>query len=287
MTNKHTVIIQRGLYFSGVAMLYLLVKLPFPILTMIGNSAGRILMCFAKKRRTRVKERIAHYCPHLTANEQSTLIREYFKCCGMQPLEAAMAGFWPDRRVKKWCTISGLEHLTTSEKGTLLITPSFFAMELSVRAINLYTPTFGAYLPLNSTPKGHFLTRIRHRIHQHVIGKGNVHLLAMILKNRGTLCYTPTKEDKKTNCIIVSKSNASQTTFTSVVSTLMNTAQPVLTLVTPQRKNAGKGYHIVIRPPRRHYPYTNPGAADTYLRRLVKDEIKRSPAQYKYHLADN
>jgi KDO2-lipid IV(A) palmitoleoyltransferase len=238
-------------------------------------------MIFSKKAREKVKEKIARQCPHLTDEEHDKLNKECFKNRGMEFIELGIAAFWPDHRIKRWFEIIGLENLSSSDTGVFLLIPSFFSMEIAMRTINIYHPTIGTYSSHSYSSSTSLLSHARYRIHKHVIGQGNIHLLTNILKNRGTLCYPLINEEMSKDDIFSSQETSPTLIRESVVSIIMNVAQPILTIVSPQKKS-GYGYQIRIRPPRNHFPYGNHRLSDEYIRKLIKDEINRSPEKYKY-----
>ena len=138
------------LTWLGIGFLYLLVLLPYPVLHAIGCGLGRVAMRFMK-RRVEVAQRNLEVCfPTMPTNERDAMVKHNFESVGMGLIETGMAWFWPDWRIRKWVTTSGLEHVTNAlaeKRGILLIGMHFLTLELGARVFGMHNPGIGVYRP--------------------------------------------------------------------------------------------------------------------------------------------
>jgi KDO2-lipid IV(A) palmitoleoyltransferase len=96
-----------GTWF-GLAILWLIVQLPYPLLHIIGTSAGASRRFL--KRREHIARRNLELCfPDMSPQAREKMIEQNFMSLGMGLIETGMAWFWSDERVKKWFDVEGFE----------------------------------------------------------------------------------------------------------------------------------------------------------------------------------
>ncbi len=134
------------LTWFGIALLYLLVLLPYPIIYRLGTGLGRFSMRFLKRRRA-ITERNLELCfPDMPRAERDALIAKNFESVGMGLFETGMAWFWPNWRIERWFSVSGLEHIQKARdnhQGVLLIGLHFLTLELGARIFGIHNPGIG------------------------------------------------------------------------------------------------------------------------------------------------
>ena len=80
----------------GLAVLWLLVQLPYPVLIRLGANAGKLSRHFLK-RRERITRRNIELCfPHINEEEKEVMIAGNFESLGMALAETGIAWFWSD-----------------------------------------------------------------------------------------------------------------------------------------------------------------------------------------------
>ena len=86
--------------WAGLGLLWLLVQLPYPVLSRLGETIGKFSRRFLK-RRERIARRNLELCfPDMTEAMRDAMIEKNFMSLGMGLFETGMAWFWPDRRVE-------------------------------------------------------------------------------------------------------------------------------------------------------------------------------------------
>ncbi|MCX2956996.1 MAG: lipid A biosynthesis lauroyl acyltransferase, partial [Candidatus Regiella insecticola] len=72
---------------------------------------GRFSMHFFKRRLSITQRNLALCFPDMSKTDRNQLVKKNFEAAGLGLFETGMAWFWPDWRIKRWSSISGLEHL--------------------------------------------------------------------------------------------------------------------------------------------------------------------------------
>ena len=121
------------LTWFGLALLFLLVQLPYPLLNRLGVWMGRTSMRFLKRRVTITRRNLELCFPEMDEAQRERKVVGNFESLGMGLLETGMAWFWSDKRVKRWFNVSGINHLKMAQRddrGVLVIGVHFMSLEL-------------------------------------------------------------------------------------------------------------------------------------------------------------
>lgn len=94
------------LTWFGLALLFLLVQLPYPLLYRLGVWMGRTSMRFLKRRVAITRRNLELCFPEMDEAQRERKVVGNFESLGMGLLETGMAWFWPDKRVKRWFNVS-------------------------------------------------------------------------------------------------------------------------------------------------------------------------------------
>lgn len=141
------------LTWFGLALLFLLVQLPYPLLNRLGVWMGRTSMRFLKRRVTITRRNLELCFPEMDEAQRERKVVGNFESLGMGLLETGMAWFWSDKRVKRWFNVSGINHLKMAQRddrGVLVIGVHFMSLELGGRAMGLCQPMMAMYRPHNN-----------------------------------------------------------------------------------------------------------------------------------------
>ena len=127
----------------GLGLLWLLVQLPYPVLSRLGESLGKLSRPFLK-RRERIARRNLELCfPTMSAEMRDAMIEKNFMSLGMGLFETGMAWFWPDKRVRRWFDVDGYQNLVEAQanhKGVMVVGVHFMSLELGGRVMGLCQP---------------------------------------------------------------------------------------------------------------------------------------------------
>lgn len=271
------------LTWLGLGLLYLLVQLPYPLLEKVGRWMGRTSMRFLKRRVSITRRNMQLCFPELPSDELEERIILNFESLGMGLMETGIAWFWPDKRVKRWFTVSGLQNLKDAQKnqrGTLVIGVHFMSLELGGRAMGLCQPMMAMYRPHNNKLMEWVQTKGRTRSNKAMINRRDLRGMVKALKQGETIWFAPDQDYGPKGSIFAPLFAVPDAATTSGTYMLARMANPSMVTVVLIRKPQAKGYELIIQPALQHYPINDEQAAAAYMNKVIEREIMRAPSQY-------
>ncbi|MCX2533512.1 LpxL/LpxP family Kdo(2)-lipid IV(A) lauroyl/palmitoleoyl acyltransferasee [Plesiomonas shigelloides] len=273
------------LTWLGIAALYLVTLLPYPLIRRIGFTLGRLFMRIGK-RRVKIAERNLELCfPDMSREARAQILQENFESTGMAVMETGMAWFWPDWRVKKIFQVEGLEHMRKAQaeqRGVLLIGVHFLTLELGARVFGMYNPGVGVYRPNNNPLMDWLQTWGRLRSNKYMIDRKDVKGMIRALRAGEIIWYAPDHDYGPRRSVFVPLFAVDKAATTTGTSILMQAADPALVAFAPIRNKDGSGYRLVISPAIQGFPMDDEVAAAAFMNRVVEKEILRAPGQYMW-----
>lgn len=273
------------LTWLGIAALYLVTLLPYPLIRRIGFTLGRLFMRIGK-RRVKIAERNLELCfPDMSREARAQMLLENFESTGMAVMETGMAWFWPDWRVKKIFQVEGLEHMRQAQaeqRGVLLIGVHFLTLELGARVFGMYNPGVGVYRPNDNPLMDWLQTWGRLRSNKYMIDRKDVKGMIRALRAGEIIWYAPDHDYGPRRSVFVPLFAVDKAATTTGTSILMQAADPALVAFAPIRNKDGSGYRLVISPAIQGFPMDDEVAAAAFMNRVVEKEILRAPGQYMW-----
>lgn len=269
--------------WAGLGLLWLLVQLPYPILSRLGETLGKLARPFLK-RRERIARRNLELCfPNMSEELREAMIAKNFMSLGMALFETGMAWFWPDSRVRRWFDVEGYQNLVAaqaSKRGVMVVGVHFMSLELGGRVMGLCQPMMATYRPHNSELMEWVQTRGRMRSNKSMIDRRNLKGLVNELKKGEAVWFAPDQDygsKGSTFAPFFSVQNAATTNGTYVLSRLSGAAMLTVTMV---RKADRSGYSLHIGQALTDYPVKDEREAASYINKVIEREILRAPEQY-------
>ncbi|WP_299998388.1 kdo(2)-lipid IV(A) palmitoleoyltransferase [uncultured Cedecea sp.] len=290
MSNNH--LFKQGLlhprywltWFS-VGILWLWVQLPYPLLMKMGDWLGRFSMRFLKRRVSIARQNLQLCFPNYTQTHIDHIVRQNFSSLGRALIETGMGWFWSDARIRKWCTVSGLEHLIAAGekgKGVLVIGVHFMTLELGGRVMGVNHPMMAVYRPHNNKVMEFIQTRGRSRSNKAMLDRRNLRGIVKALKSGEKVWFAPDQDYGPKGSSFVPFFAVEQAATTNGTFTIARLAKPAILTTVLIRRPDGKGYQLMIEPEIDDYPLTgnDEQAAAAYINRKIEQEIMRAPEQY-------
>jgi KDO2-lipid IV(A) palmitoleoyltransferase len=271
------------LTWFGLAVLFLLVQLPYPLLYRLGIWMGRHSMRFLR-RRVAIAHRNLELCfPDMDAEQRQRQVVGNFESLGMGLLETGMAWFWPDERVKRWFKVTGIDNLKMAQqnnRGVLVIGVHFMSLELGGRAMGLCQPMMAMYRPHNNKAMEWAQTKGRLRSNKAMLDRKDLRGMVHALKRGEAVWFAPDQDYGPRGSVFAPLFAVEQAATTSGTFMLARLAQPALLPVVLIRRPNGGGYDLLIQPVLEDYPLDDEVTAATYMNHVVEQEIMRAPEQY-------
>ncbi|KWZ92585.1 putative cold shock-induced palmitoleoyl transferase [Citrobacter freundii] len=218
----------------------------------------------------------------MSQEERDKLVDENFRSLGMGLLETGMAWFWPDRRVRKWFDVEGLDNLKRAQlqnRGVMVVGVHFMSLELGGRVMGLCQPMMATYRPHNNKLMEWIQTRGRMRSNKAMIGRNNLRGIVGALKKGEAVWFAPDQDYGRKGSSFApffAVKDVATTNGTYVLSRLSGAAMLTVTMV---RKADNSGYRLFITPEMEGYPADECQAA-AYMNKIIEKEIMRAPEQY-------
>ncbi|MFP1741235.1 kdo(2)-lipid IV(A) palmitoleoyltransferase [Lonsdalea quercina] len=272
------------LVWSGLALLYLLVQLPYPLLMYTGRGLGNAARFFLKRRVSIARRNLELCFPTMSPQKREAIVKENFASLGMALMETGMAWFWSDRRVRAWCEVVGLENLQqagSEQRGVMVIGVHFMSLELGGRAMGLCRPMMAMYRPHNNKVMELVQTWGRSRSNKAMIDRKDLRGMVQALKRGEAVWFAPDQDYGPRGSVFApffAVPRAATTSGTFTISKLAN--QPAMVTTILIRKQKCKGYQLVIQPELKDYPQNDETQAASYMNRVIEQEIMRAPEQY-------
>lgn len=269
----------------GLALLYLLVQLPYPVIFFIGSRIGRFSMRFLSRRRHIARRNIELCFPALSQDKKERMLVENFEALGMGLFETGMAWFWPDSRIKKWCKIDNPEimsRIREGGRGVLLVGIHFLTLELGGRIYGMYNPGIGVYRAHNNKLMDWVQFLGRSRSNKAFIDRHNVKSMISALRKGEILWYAPDHDYGPRNSVFAPFFAVPQAATTVGTSILMRQANPVILPFTPKRHADGSGYTVMITEPPEGFPMKDTAEAAAFMNKIVEKEILKAPELYMW-----
>ncbi len=273
------------LTWFGIAALWLVVQLPYPLLHYLGCTLGKLAMPFMS-RRVEIARRNLELCfPAMSDAELEALTKKNFQSVGMGLLETGMAWFWPDWRLRRIISVSGLEHIDKARadgQGILLIGMHFLTLELGARIFGMHNPGIGVYRPNNNALLDWLQTRGRMRSNASMINRDDIKGMIRALKNGEIIWYAPDHDYGPKASIFAPFFAVPDAASTRGSYVLIRAANPAIIPFVPRRLAHGRGYELIIMPNAQNIPVSDELVTAIGINQLVEHAVQMAPEQYMW-----
>ncbi|AYC19561.1 Lipid A biosynthesis lauroyltransferase [Dickeya dianthicola] len=271
--------------WSGIALLYLIVLLPYPLIYRIGTGLGKLSMRFLKHRVTIAHRNLQLCFPDMPAAERKQLVKKNFESVGMGVMETGMAWFWPDWRIERWFRVTGIEimqPLREQKRGVLLIGLHFLTLELGARIFGLQNAGIGVYRPNDNKLIDWLQTWGRMRSNKSMLDRKDLKGMIRALKQGEIIWYAPDHDYGPRSSVFVPLFAVKNAATTVGSYMLARAAKPAIVPFVPRRLPDGRGYELIIQPAQLHIPLESEEATAAWMNKLIEENILLAPDQYMW-----
>ncbi|CAD83477.1 lipid A biosynthesis lauroyl acyltransferase [Candidatus Blochmanniella floridana] len=270
----------------GIAILYIIVLLPYPVIYYLGINIGRAMKYIMLYRVQIIRKNLDLCFPHLTDSEKKTLLNKNCESMGMGIFETGMAWFWPEYRIKRWFTINGFKHIIQAKKqktGILLLGMHFLTLELGARILGILNPGIGVYRPNNNPLLDWIQTKGRLKSNKKMINRTNIKSVVSALKNGEIIWYAPDHDYGYKNSVFVPLFNVPNAASTIGTYILTKIAKPAVIPFIPRRLPKALGYELLIFPNKNNKISLKTRIITIqHINKLIEQIILLAPEQYMW-----
>ena len=266
----------------GIGLLCALCALPLPVVRRLGMSLGTLFRWFSASRRHIVRTNLALCFPERSLCEREALMREHFRAVGAGAIEALMAWLASDRRLARYGSVEGIEHLRAAcaqGQGALLLTGHFTALELGGRFLVMAGETFHPmYRPAKNALVDYWIRRWRElRTQRETVPRDDLKRLVRLVRSGGRIWYGPDQSLEMTGATFVPFFGTPALTLTAT-SRLAELGRARVVPFFPERVNGR--YRVRVLPALENFPSADPVADAARVNDLIEDAARRVPDQY-------
>ncbi|GGF65988.1 LpxL/LpxP family Kdo(2)-lipid IV(A) lauroyl/palmitoleoyl acyltransferase [Alteromonas lipolytica] len=269
------------LVWVGVAFLYTLTWLPFPVIKLLGRGTGWLLGKIAKSR-VQVARRNFELCyPDMSAAEREKLVKRNVHRAGMAVFETAMGWWWPDWRIRKHGEIEGFEHveaILAEGKGVFGLALHNMNLEFACRIVGLKYPSIAFYRKHNNPLIDYLQYHGRARSNKYMIHKRNARALISALDSQELCLYLPDQDYGRSQSVFVPFGGVKETATTTATMMFIKRTNSQPLIVTSRYTD--NGYKVKFYPPMPELKDLDDVTALTLLNANIADIINVQPESY-------
>jgi KDO2-lipid IV(A) lauroyltransferase len=275
------------LLWLSLGLLWLVVQLPYPILYLLGQGIGRLFWLFAKKRRYIAVRNLELCFPEKSPTQRHRILLESFDSLGMAMLEMGMAWWWPDRRLKKIFSISGLQHIGESqEQGVMLLGMHFTTLDIGGSCLSCYHDYGAMYRPHRNPLFNYIQFRGRSRTAFKKPGEAlklfpreDLRTMVRLLREGELVWYAPDQDYGAQYSVFAPFFGISAATITATAKLATVGRAKVIPFI-HRRLPWARGYEITLYPPLENYPEGDDYADAARINAVLEHHIRQQPSQY-------
>lgn len=264
----------------GVAVLWLLAQLPWPLQRLLGRALGNLLW-LALPRRRRIAERNLALClPERDDGARAQLLREHFAALGVGVFEFARAWWGSVTPLRRTVRFEGLEHaqqVLAGGRGVLLVSGHFTTLEMCGRLLCDHLPVSGMYRPYDSAAMEWAVRRGRLRYATAMFTREQVLGAVRHLKHGGVLWYAPDQDMLGRDRVFAPFFGIAAGSITATHQLARLSGCAVIPFF---HRREGDRYVIALAPALADFPSTDPVADTTRVNARIEAMVRAAPAQY-------
>ena len=268
----------------GLALLWLIVQLPYRALLVLGRLLGALMYRVAGDRR-RIAARNLELCfPELPSVERTRLLKENFASTGIAFFEMAMSWWWPKARLARLAHIEGLEHLQAAQRdgqGAILMALHFTTLEIGAALLGQDHTIDGMYRE-HKNPLFDFVQRRgreRHNLDSLAVEREDVRGMLKLLRSGRAIWYAPDQDYGAKQSVFVPLFGIEAATVTATTKFARLGRARVIPF-TQQRLADGSGYRLVIHAPLQDFPGESEEADCLRINQWIESVLRECPEQY-------
>lgn len=274
------------LMWFGLGLLWLIVRLPYPLLLRLGRLLGWFMYRFMAERREIARVNLELCFPQWSPDRRQAVLRENFASNGIALFEMAMAWWWPKPRLAKLARVEGLEHLqqaAAAGQGVVLMSLHFTTLEIGAALLGQQATIDGMYREHRNAAFDYVQRRGRERHNDDAVAveRDDVRSMLKSLRKGRAIWYAPDQDYGRKASVFVPLFGITAATVTATA-TFARLGKAKVVPFTQTRLPDGKGYLLTVHPPLEDFPVGDEQADAVRINQWVEQEILRQPEQYMW-----
>ncbi len=266
----------------GLAVLWLLHRLPLRMLACIGTALGTLLYVLAAERRSVTSRNLGLCFPERSAPERDRLARAHFRAFGRGLLDHGVLWWGSRERVQQMVQLEGLEHWQSVEqRPVILFAPHFVGFDMGGARIITQRRGVSVYSRQKNPDFDRVLLRGRTRFETSELysRQDGIRPVVRAMRRGLPLYYLPDMDFGDRDSIFVPFFGVPAATITGLARIARLARAVVVPAVTRQLPD-GRGYVLRFYPAWDNFP-TDDVVADTRrMNAFIEERVREMPEQY-------
>ena len=266
----------------AIGILWLITRLPIRLRLKFGKTLGKLVYLFSKKLRNITEVNIKMCFPHLSDENQKKLIQTNFESIGIGLIEAAMAWWLPNEKLKHLFNIQGLEYAEEAfakGKGIIVLGPHFTCLEMVGRLISMQYSFAVMYRPHKKKLIAHFQERFRKKHYLQTIPRNRLRQVIRALNENIAIWYAYDVDGGERNSVFAPFFGIPAASLT-VISRLVRLSGAAVIPISFFRRDDNFNYDVILYPPIDNFPTDNLEHDAAKLNKALERSILEKPEQY-------
>ncbi|MHB1529094.1 MAG: lysophospholipid acyltransferase family protein [Acidiferrobacteraceae bacterium] len=263
------------------AFLFLLGRLPAPVLALLGDGLGTLLYVLAGARRRVALRNLSACFPKMAPSRHRRLARRHFRALGRSLLDPGLFWWASVARLRRLVRISGRAHYDAAlatGRPIILLVPHFVAIQAGI-LLSVERPMAFIYRPLDNDVLGMIYARQLGRFKgQGVARRHGLRGALRALKERQPLYYLPDQDFGRTHAVFAPFFGVPAATTTAL--SWLARASGALVVPCLTRQHALGGYEIILQPALSDYPSGDDLADARRMNAVIEQAVASMPEQY-------
>jgi KDO2-lipid IV(A) lauroyltransferase len=270
--------------YSGVALLQLLVSLPYKTLVSIGYGLGYLAAKIPSDRNRVVRKNLELCFPEFDAQEIDQIRKQHWRLLGRSLVEKSIIWLGSKKQLKQMIEVRSEVDLN-DRQPRILVNMHFIGIEGSIILSALaeekgWPRTSGFFQRMKNPFFNQKIVAWRNRFGGNSIDRqGNTLEIIREIRKGSFIIIAPDIDLGLRDSIFVPFFGVQTNTITAVSRLAKITNAQVCMMVTTLKKN-GAGYVCNISKPLVNFPTENPEADTARLNQIFEQEIRLRPAEY-------
>ena len=268
----------------GIGVLWLLARIPYPMLMRLGRGLG---WCFARTpgSRRRIAERNLQLCfPELDAGRRAELLEQSLRDVGLMLVEFALAWMGSSKAIARVpVSIEGLEHLQAARAnghGVLLTGAHFSHLELAGRLLVEHggIDLAGMYREHGDAAFEWAIRRARSRYAATMFTKNEIRACVRYMRDGGRIWYAPDQDMRGKDTVFVPFFGVPASTLTATHHLARLSGAKVIPFF--HRRLPEGGYVLRLEAPLADFPGTDVETDTARVNGAIERMAREAPTQY-------
>lgn len=269
----------------GLGFIWLLGRLPMPLLAILGAMMGWLLSLFWRRGRKVSATNLRLCFPELPDGARKRLQRAHLRAMGVAYCTIGVTMWASDARLKRLTRFAGREHLDAAlrqRRRVILLAPHFLCIDIGGLVVSHERPVVSMYKRAKNAVFDTALRRSRERFGAIMIERDD-ELRALIRAIRdGRVFYYLPDQDPGESAFVFAPFFGIPTATVTALGRIAQLTDALVIPVSTRFLSFGCGYEVTFEAALENFPSGDAVRDAAQMNAAVERAVRRSPAQYMW-----